>query len=341
MTTKNASNPLKVATALIAALLFGLGAAVLWPRLSGEATAEHVGAAADAQGAQAGAVSPALAAGSGAAQPQGQGPKPANDVIPMPGCWSGTLEFDRHISMENFRQALDNAVHAGDRFLATYLQERLTDLVGQDTGRALQVLEWAKQASGPALGIYMDALKASAAIHHPQVVEQVLKMGEDKGATLLHRGAAMDVLEVQKNFNPAALARVKAIALDESLDSVSWIATRSIGRVMKTEYENSGDFKPYWNELLNISEKSDDMAVRQLALEMPSYFDPLLDKDSMDRLNRLMVNDTERDVREKAAHRLAFTEDPSKSLDYYREAFGKEHDICMRWALMRFAFRAV
>ena len=336
MTTKKDSNRLKVATALVAALLLGLGAAVLLPGLSGEASSE-TDASSDAQGAQASGAAPTF---QGVGVPgQKLEPKPANEQIPMPGCWAGLIEFDRNISMENFSVALNNAIAGGDRILATYLQERLTDLVGADTGRAIQVLEWAKQSSMPHLGIYMDALKGTQAVHSPQVLEQLLQMGEDKGATLLHRGAAMDVLEVQKRFSPATMARVKAIALDESLDSVSWLATRTIGRVMKTEYENSGQFNTYWKELLDISSKSDDLAVKLLALEMPSYFDPVLDKGSMAQLNKMMVNETERDLREMAAHRLAFTEDPNKSLEYYREAFTKEHDLCVRWALLRFAFR--
>ncbi|HLM47342.1 MAG TPA: HEAT repeat domain-containing protein [Myxococcaceae bacterium] len=337
MTTKKDNNLLKVATTLGAALLLGLGAAVLLPHLTGEASAGSESAS-DAQLAGAGTAASALQAGGGAAQ--AQGPKPVEEVLPMPGCWSGLLELDRHLAFDNFRQVLANAIAGRDSLLANYLQERLSELVGEDTGRALQVLEWAKQSAMPELGIYIEALKTTGAIHHPQVVEQLLRMGEDKGATLLHRGAAMNALDVQKRLTPATLARVKAIALDESLDSVSWLATRTIGRVMKHEYESSGKFSTYWKELLDISEKSDDLAVRLLALEMPSYFDPLLDKDSVERLSRVMVKDAERDMREMAAHRLAFTEDPSKSLEHYREAFTKEHDICIRWALLRFAFRA-
>jgi hypothetical protein len=339
MTTKKDSTPLKVATALVAALLLGLGAAVLWPRLSGEDSPEGTDSS-DAQRAQAGAADSPLAAGSGAAQPPPT-PKPKEDVLPMPNCWSGLLEYDRNVSFENFRQVLENAIAVGDRMLATYLQERLSDMIGEDPTRALQVLAWAKQATHPAIGIYMEGLKGSAAIHNPRVVEEVLQMGEDKGATLGQRGAAMDVLDVQKRFTPATLSRVKAIAMDESLDSAALLATRTIGRVMKNDYESSGNFSPYWNELMDVAEKSEDLSVRMLALEMPSYSDPLLDKKSMERLNRLMTTESERDMRLHAAHRLAFTEDPQKSLEYYREAFSKEHDLCLRWSMMLFAFRAV
>jgi hypothetical protein len=133
---------------------------------------------------------------------------------------------------------------------------------------------------------------------------------------------------------------VKAIALDESLDSVSWVATRTIGRVMKEDYERTGTFAPYWKELMAISEKSDDMAVRLLALEMPSYSNPLIGGDSIERLGKIMRTDRERDVREMAAFRLAVTEEPQKALEAYRTAFPAEQDECVRWAIFRFAVRA-
>jgi hypothetical protein len=264
---------------------------------------------------------------------------PVQDLPPLSGCGSGSLEFDRHVSLDNFRQALIDAISRGDHLFEGYLQERLSELVGDDAERALQVLEWARHASQPEPGIFLDALKTTAGVQRPAVVERLLEVGEDERAPLENRGAALDALETQKRFSPATLARVKALALDESLDSASWLATRTIGRVMKLDFESSGDFAPYWNALLDISERSKDTSVRLLALEMPNYSDPLLDEDSMVRLDRLMRDAPERKVREMAAHRLAFTEHWHKALEYYREAFPKEKDLCMRASLMRFALR--
>jgi hypothetical protein len=82
------------------------------------------------------------------------------------------------------------------------------------------------------------------------------------------------------------------------------------------------------------------MATRLLALEMPSYSNPTIGGDSMERLERIMINDRERDVREMAAFRLAVTEEPQKALEAYRNAFPKEQDECVRWAIFRFAVRA-
>jgi hypothetical protein len=258
----------------------------------------------------------------------------------MPGCWDGVLAFDKGATMENFRAALAKAIEGRDPHLAGYLQERLTELVGSDAGRALQVLSWAEGTGQPELGVYMEAIKDTQAVHDPKVVERLLKMSEDKGAALLNRSAALDTLETQKRLSPAAIQRIKAIALDETVDSVAWMATRTLGRVMKEDYETTGTYAPYWKELLDVGSKSEDMAVRQLALEMPSYSNPLLDSASIDKLAEIMRKDPERDVREMAAFRLAVTEDPKKALEAYRTAFDGEHDLCVRWAMLRFAVRA-
>jgi hypothetical protein len=266
-------------------------------------------------------------------------PKP-KEIIPMPGCWDGLLAFDKAASMDTFQGALAMAVAGRDRYLAAYLQERLTELVGDDAGRALQVIDWAEKASKPQVNIYLEALKMTPAVQRPEVAERLMKMAEDKAGLLDNRSAALDALETQKRLSPAAIQRLKAIALDETVDSVAWVSARTLGRVMKEDYERTGTYAPYWKELLDIGSKSQDMAVRQLALEMPSYSDPLLDSASIDKLAELMRKDPERDVREMAAFRLAVTEDPEKALAAYQAAFDGEQELCVRWAMLRFAVRA-
>jgi hypothetical protein len=329
----------RVAVALGALLLIIFGAALLARRPSSDGEGSEKSSQSDASQSPDGKGSAPAPIAQGVGLPKEL--KPKQDQLPMPGCWQGVAELDKTLSMGNFRQAVAAAIAGRDRMLATYLQERLIDLVGDDEGRALQVVEWAKEAGNEDLSIYIEAVKATAAVHRPAVIDRLLKLGEDKSMTLLHRGAAMDALETQKRFTPTTMARMKAIALDESLDSVSWIATRTIGRVMKEDYERTGTFSPYWKELMDISEKSDDMAVRLLALEMPSYSNPLIGKDpqELERLNKIMRTDRERDVREMAAFRLAVTEQPDKALEYYRTAFPQEQDECVRWALFRFAVR--
>ncbi|MFP2904139.1 HEAT repeat domain-containing protein [Pyxidicoccus sp. 3LFB2] len=317
-------------------MLLAAAVALLLPRGSSPSP-EH-------SGAEATSTSTALSAAGGLATgPSGTVPpeegKPKDEVIPIPGCWDGLQEFDRTASMESLRDALLAAIANRDRYLAAYLQERLTELVGNDPARALQVLEWSKGTSQPELGIYMSALKAAPAVHDTKVSGQLMKLGEDKGSTLEARSAALDALETQKRMAPSDLKRLKAVALDETVDSVAWVATRTMGRVMKEDYERTGTYAPYWKELLDISGKSDDMAVRLLALEMPSYSNPLIGDESFEQLAHTLKTDRERDVREMAAFRLGVTSSPDKALEIYRQAFDQEPDVCVRWAIFRFSVR--
>lgn len=323
--------------ALAGVLLLVAAVALLWPRSPSPSPGDDGPPAPSATPAGV-STGGALAAAPGAA-PAPEERKPAEEVIPMPGCWDGLREFDRTVSMETFRAALRAAIAQGDRHLAGYLRERLTELVGNDAARALQVLEWSKGTDQPELGIYLGALKAAPAVHDAKVSGQLVKMGEDKTASLEARSAALDALETQRRLGPAELKRIKAVALDETVDSVAWVATRTLGRVMKEDFERTGTYAPYWKELLDISSKSDDMAVRLLALEMPSYSNPLIGDDSFGQLARTLKTDRERDVREMAAFRLGVTSSPDKALDIYREAFELEQDVCVRWAIFRFAVR--
>jgi hypothetical protein len=334
---KHTASRVAVAIGALLLLIFGAALVARRPTSSGEGSPESSQSDASKSSSASSSKTPPV---HGVGLPKEL--KPKEDQLPMPGCWQGVAELDKNLSMANFQQALAAAISGRDRMLADYLQARLTDLIGDNPAHALQALEWAQAADNETLSVYIEGVKASAAVHRPEVVERILKMGEDKGSTLLHRGAALDALDTQKRLNPALMARVKAIALDESLDSVSWIATRTLGRVMKEDYERTGAYSPYWKELLDISEKSDDMAVKLLALEMPSYSNPIIGKDprELERLDKLMRTDRERDVREMAAFRLAVTEQPDKALEYYRTAFPQEQDECVRWALFRFAVRA-
>lgn len=317
-------------------LLAAAAVVLLWPQTGPSLPGEPVSA-----GPTAAAPSgPRDTAGAGSPGTPPEEPEPAVEQIAMPGCWDGLHAFDAAVSMDSFRQALATAIGNGDQYLAAYLQERLTELVGNDAARAVQVLEWAKGASGPELSIYMDALKAAPAVHAPQVAQSLLKMGEDPGAPLQTRSAALDALETQRKLAPGDLQRLKKLALDETLDSTAWVATRTLGRVMKEDFERTGNYAPYWKELLDIGGTSDDMAVRLLALEMPSYSNPVIGAESFDSLKRILSSDRERDVREMAAFRLGVTSEPEKAMDILRAAFMAEQDLCVRWAIFRFAVRA-
>ncbi|RKH12403.1 HEAT repeat domain-containing protein [Corallococcus sp. CA047B] len=266
--------------------------------------------------------------------------KAPREQIPMPGCWDGLAALDRSATLESLHAAVSAAIQARDTALVAYLQERLTELVGEDPDRALQLVTWAMKAAPPEPAIYLEALKAAPAVRHPRVSEKLLSVAEDKSLAAPDRASALDALETQYRFTPDTRNRLKSIALDDSADAAAWMATRTLGRVMKEDYQRTGTYAPYWKDLLDIGTTSEDTAVRLLALEMPSYSDPLIDSGSIDTLANVMRTDKERDVREMAAFRLAVTEDPQKALAAFRAAFDGEHDLCVRWAILRFAVRA-
>jgi hypothetical protein len=328
------SRPLPKAAIAGFILVVAAGAVLLWSSSSSSEGATTTGPRPTNESTSAAAPAP-----SGQA-PTPQERKPPEEVLPISGCWDGLLAFDKAASMDNFRSLLAGAIAAQDRLLAVYLQERLTELVGDDPSRALQVIEWAANASQAELGVFMEALKAAPAVHRPEVAERLLKMGEDKGASLVHRAAALDTLDTQRKLSPAVMQRLKAIALDESSDAAGWVATRTLGRVMNEDYERTGNYGPYWKELMDISTRSEDAALRALALEMPSYGNIAIDSASIDKLGELMRKDPERSVREMAAFRLGVTDDPQKALETYKAAFDGEHDICVRWAILLYALRA-
>lgn len=314
------------ASALILALV-----AVLWPRRASTPS---------------GGVEPSRKATteSGAPALEGLGSSAATDrqlekdEVPMPGCWPGLHDFDRSASLDDMRAAIAGA-GSRDPLLAGYLQERLAEMIGRDPARARQVLAWAKAASGAELEILMGAVKQSAAVRDPGVAEILLAMGEDRTAALDLRSRALDALETQQRLDAGTMGRMKAIALDETSDSAAWMATRTLGRVMKEDFERTGAYQPYWKQLLSIGRESQDTPVQLLALEMPSYADPVLDGGSIEALAELLRSDPDRSVREMAAHRLSVTRDPDRVLAVYRAAFPVERDECVRWAIFRFAAR--
>ena len=272
---------------------------------------------------------------------QSQEPAPPPELMPMPNCWNGLVQFDQNLSLDNFRSAIDAAISRNDQFLMSYLEGRLTEFLGNNPKVALQVLDWAEVSSGGMdTVIYMEALKRAPAVQHPKVAERLLSMSENPKGSLAVRAAALIGLETQKRMDAASLGRLTALAVDATQDArLGWNATRTIGRVMEQDYKNTGTHQPYWQQLLSIAQKSEEPKVRLIALEMPSYSNQILDGKSIDALSELMRTDRDRLMREMAALRLSHTDSPEKALEAYGAAFPSEHELCNRWALMRFAAR--
>ena len=259
----------------------------------------------------------------------------------MPSCWGEMQRLDKELTLDNFRSALSSAVAGQDRFLLTYLQERLTRMVGNDPQNGLKLLSWAEEAGeGLELIVYMEALKKAPAVQNPKVSGRLLQLAENPKNSLALRAATVIGLETQKSFDAATLTRMKALAVDGAVEQVAWNATRTIGRVMEEDFKNGGNYKPYWEQLLEISRESEDRAVRALALEMPVYANLVLDEKAVTALCDIMRTERDKEVRELAAMRLSVTEAPQKSLDAYRAAFATETEFCVRWAFFRYALRA-
>lgn len=311
--------------------------ALFWPRRDPSPADGSQGLKAALPGAtELGSAAPAPVA---SASSSAAGQRPPDDRVPTPGCWQGLRDFDRSASIADMRAAIAAAVRGGDPLLAGYLRDRLAEMIGGDPARALAVLASARDASGPELAILMGAVKDAPAVRDPSVADKLLSMGEAKTESIDLRSAALDALETQERLGAGAIGRMKAVALDASSDATAWMATRTLGRVMKEDFERTGSYEPYWKELLSIGQQSAETAVQLLALEMPSYADPILVGEDIEALAEILRKDPDRSVREMAAHRLSVTRDQAKVLAVYRAAFPAERDECVRWAIFRFTVR--
>jgi hypothetical protein len=267
-------------------------------------------------------------------------PDPAQEETPGVHCWEGLLEQDRAGSFASYRELLGRAVASGDDLLATYLQDRLAELIGGDVVRAMQLLDWTVGASPRELEILLGALRQTPAVQDRTVSRRLLAMAEDAAAGDHHRAIALGTLETQHRLPTEDLARLGAIAVDPDAGDTAWAATRAVGRVMKEDFDRTGSYQPYLDQLLAISRTTTVPAVRVLALEMPAYSDPIVGGAYLDELAQLLTNAPEREVREMAAFQLGVSDDPDRVVGIFRAAFPREPDRCVRWAIFRFTVRA-
>ncbi len=250
------------------------------------------------------------------------------------------LALDQGASLDSLKAALRAALAAGDPLFLQYLEDRLAEIIGGDVTSAQTVLSWA-EAAGPPLSTHLfAALKQAPAVHKPEIADQLLSISGRSEQPLDVRRAALEALETQRSLPPERLDRLKAVALDDHADEAAWVAARTIGRVMTSEYQRSGDAGPYLKELVEIGRGAGDAAVRSLALEMASYADIPVDKTSLPSLTKVLTSDPDRQVREMAAFRLGLSRDPKAAQSALASAFSGENDLCVRWAIFRFAVRA-
>lgn len=287
---------------------------------------------------------PGTAAAPGASRGAFGGPGPGagtslpEEHVPTPPCWEGLLALDEGGSLDDLIAALQ--LTTDDPLLREYLQERLAQAIGDSPASALSVIERAAKAGAPLTGYLLEAVKRAPAAQQSKVADKLLALGTNPGASHELRRAALDALESQHRLGAESIQRLKAVALDDQADEVGWVAARTLGRVMVEDYQRTGRFTDYWHELLDIGHRSTDAAVRALSLEMPSYGDIPVDSESIGQLSKILKSDPDRQVREMAAFRLGLSREPDRALQAFRESFSSESDLCVRWAIFRFAVRA-
>lgn len=322
----------KIAIALGAVAL--LAAVALISRGSPEDSGKPEAGQAAAKGPQPSGPTPSKAGHTGQGGPQAESkPKQFNSTV----CWEDLERFNESVTLETFLEWARPMLAVKDPLVREYLMGRLGELIGEDEGRASEVLGWAREASPAEFKLLMGGLRNSKAL--PKMAAQLTALGLDEKLDLGRRAGFLDELQRMPRLEPAALDKLATFAQDASSGEAGWVTTRAIGRVMQEDFKKSGNFKPYLNKLLSIGTQSADEQVRYLALEMGMSTDAPLDTHAIERLGKLLATEGSEDVRMMAAHELSMSEDKSQALDLYGKNFEIEKDLCVRWALFRFAAR--
>ncbi|NOJ83012.1 hypothetical protein HNV28_32645 [Myxococcus xanthus] len=320
-----------------AALLVG-GAALLSSRGGDGAAsdAEAGGTAAASREAASGGRGPGGRAGTGGTHDEAPPPPRFDEAV----CWREMERFDAAVTLENFRAWAAPLLASGDSLVADYLAGRLTELIGQDPGRASEVLSWARTAGPDEFDVLLTALRGSEAVHHAQVATRLLAQGMDATLDGGRRAGLLSALDTQKRFEPAALNTLTSFAKDPVSGEAGWAATRTIARVMKRDFEAKGNAAPYMDALLTIGTESPDEQIRYLALSTPMHATPVLDERTRAQYAKVLTQEGSPDGREAAAHNLSISGDNQQVLELFAQAFAREQETCVRWALFRFAARA-
>ncbi|HYH95127.1 hypothetical protein [Hyalangium sp.] len=330
--------PLLAAGLGAALLLAGVG---LFARGSGEEASSAVQAAqATAQvGSEHG---PSHPGGSAAPPGQAGAGAPSEERGPRfdgTTCWRELERFNAEVTIENFHEWATPLLESRDSNVRDYLKERLTELIGKDAGRAHEVLGWAREAKPRTFGVYMMALRDSEAVHLPQISAQLVDMGLDTSLSPDRRAGLLSALDTQKRLEPATLDRLASFAKDPVSGEAGWAATRSLARVMKRDFQQTGNLAPYMDKLLTIGAESPDEQIRYLGQMMPMHAAPLLDAEATERFAKILATEGNEDGRDAAAHNLSLSQDKQKVLELFARTFETDTAVCVRWAVFRFSAR--
>lgn len=262
------------------------------------------------------------------------------EVLARPSCVADLLAIDRAPGLDGVRAAFARGLPGDDDALFAYLAALVAERIGSDPEAALAVLAWAEDASVEEATVLLEGLAQSAGARDPRVAARLLALGGDTGTDELRRMAALDALGTQTSLDGDGRSRLRALALEGDSGAVAWHSTRALGRVMAESYREGNDIEPYLDELDRIARQHPEGTVRGLALEAPMHADVIVGKDRIDGLVDMMLDEPQRDVRELAVFQLGLTSSPTDALAGLRRAFEQEYDVCVRWAIVRFAVRA-
>lgn len=325
----------KMAVALGAVAL--LAAVALIARGSGEepGSSEARPATAPTPAQPSGTKAAGSAGSGGAGQSQEKPPRFAATT-----CWQDLERFNDTVTLDTFRAWATPLLASKDPLVLEYLKGRLAELIGNDEGRASQVLGWAREASPAEFKLLMAGLRGSQALVLPKVAAQLTSLGLDESIDLGRRAGFLDELRHQPRLEPAALEKLAHFAKDPASGEAGWVTTRAIGQVMKEDFTRTGNVKPYLDKLFSIGVESQDEPVRYLALEMEMHANAPLEAKHVDQLAKVLATEGSGEVRQVAAHDLSMAEDKKQALEVFAHAFATEQDLCVKWALFRFAARA-
>jgi hypothetical protein len=252
-------------------------------------------------------------------------------------CWEDLETFNQKVTLGTFRDWAAPLLASKDPLVLEYLKGRLAELIGNDEGRAGEVLDWAREASPAEFKLLMGGIRGSQAL--PKLAAKLTALGLDEKLDMGRRAGFIDELQRMPRLEPDALDKLAHFAQDASSGEAGWVTTRAIGRVMKEDLTRTGNYKPYLDKLLTIGTASPDEHVRYLALEMEMNAEAPLDTKSLDRMEKILTTEGSEDIRQVVAHDLSMSDDKTRALDIYEKTFAVEKDVCVRWSLFRFAAR--
>ena len=254
-------------------------------------------------------------------------------------CWRDLERFNEEVTLETFREWAAPLLASRDPLVRDYLKARLAELIGNDAGRASTVLGWSRDATPQEFGVFMMALRDSEAVHLPQVAAQLVDLGLGERVDPERRAGILSALDTQKRLDPAALDRLSDFAKGPVSSEAGWTAARTIGRVLKQDFKQTGNAAPYLDELLTIGEQSPDEQIRYLGQMMPMHSAPVLDAEATERYAKILATEGNESGRDVAAHLLSLSQDKARVLELFAKTFETDPAVCVRWAVFRFAAR--